>query len=193
MPLRSCLRASLLAGAVLCCAAPGRAAAQAREAQPARYLAAWSLGVPLRITRRTELAQDRFAPAFTDALGGYILPGGSRFRHGAGLGLSLNLGADGGYTEPVDAFSQWVVMPSYLLYCDFGRDLFALGHLGVPILVHGGKSFGGEVGFRLGYRLLAGLGTFAQGSLDMFAGASSSVSLAFSLSAGLFLDYEVLP
>jgi hypothetical protein len=128
-----------------------------------------------------------------DAMGGYVLPSGSRLRHGAGLGLSFNLAHDGGYTEPVTPWSQLVLMPSYLLYWDASPDLYAVGHVGLPILLHGGTSAGAEVGFALGYRMLAGFGTFAQAGLDLFPGASSTVHLTFSLAAGLFLDYEVLP
>jgi hypothetical protein len=203
MSLRSWSRGSLLASAMLCLPLQSAAVAQAQgnaadtepaePTHPARYLAAWSAGVPLRLNRHAELGQDRFGPAFTDALGGYVLPSKHRFRHGAGLGLSLNLGSDGGYTEPVRALGQWVVMPSYLLYWDAAPDLFALGQFGVPILIHGGPSVGAELGGTLGYRLLAGFGAFARAGLDVFGGVSSTLHSSFSLAAGLFLDYEVLP
>lgn len=163
------------------------------QAQPARYIAAWSIGVPLRLDKSADFGQSTFAPAFTDALGGYVFATKSRLRHGLGLGLSTNLSTDGGYTQPVAAFDQIVVMPSYLLYWDANPELFGVGHFGLPILVRGGTNAGAEVAFALGYRLLAGFGTFAEASLDAFAGASSRLNVSFSLEAGLFLDYEVLP
>jgi hypothetical protein len=196
MPARSLPRRSLLAGVVLCLHLPAGAVAQHGDedtSRPARYLASASVGVPLRLTRSSEFGQSRVAPTFMDAMGGYVLPGGSRLRHGAGLGLSFNLAHDGGYTEPIAPWSQLVVMPSYLLYVDASPDLYCVGHLGLPILLHGGTSAGAELGFALGYRMLAGFGSFAQAGLDLFPGASSTAHLTFSLAAGLFLDYEVLP
>jgi hypothetical protein len=161
--------------------------------QPARYLAAWSAGVPLRLGQNADFGQSALAPAFSDALGGYVFSGRSRFRHGLGLGLSVNLTPDGGYTEPVAMLDQLVLMPSYLLYADLGRELFGVGHFGLPISVRGGTSAGTEIGFALGYRWLAGFGPFAEASFDAFAGASSTLHVMFSLEAGLFIDYEVLP
>jgi hypothetical protein len=185
----------VLAGAALCMSLSTHAAAQSvrDEARPARYIAAWSVGVPLRLGKTADLGQSTFAPAFMDALGGYVFASKARLRHGMGLGLSTNLSSDGGYTEPVAALDQLVVMPSYLLYWDANPDLFGVGHFGVPIVVRGGPNAGAEVAFALGYRWLAGLGTFAEAGLDAFAGASKRLNVSFSLEAGLFFDYEVLP
>jgi hypothetical protein len=185
----------MLAGAVLCLCLPASVTAQAsaQAESPARYIASWSLGVPLRLGTNSDFGQKALAPVFTDALGGYVFSGKSRFRHGVGLGLSLNLTDDGGYTEPVRALDQLVVMPSYLLFYDAAPALFALGHFGIPFLVHGGTNAGAEVAFALGYRLLAGIGTFAEAGLDAFAGSGSTVHVTFSLEVGLFFDYEVLP
>src|ERR1700741_3380111 len=66
-----------------------------------RYLATVSAGIPLRLPQDEDFGQDTFAPVFTDALFGYVFAGEGTFRHGAGLGLSLNLTRDGGYSEPV--------------------------------------------------------------------------------------------
>lgn len=162
--------------------------------QPARYVASWTAGMPLRLGKRAEFGQSAFAPAFTDAMGGYVFAARARFRHGVGLGLSANLSRDGGYTEPVYPLDQLAVMPSYLLYWEaWNPAWFALGHLGVPILVRGSTSAGAELGFGLGYRLLAGFGGVLQANLDLFGGAQSKLNPAFSLALGLFLDYEVLP
>jgi hypothetical protein len=194
MQLRPTLTGWLLVCTALCLGDAARAAAEPPlDQQPARYVGALSAGVPLRLGQSEKFGQGTFAPAFTDALGGYVFGGRARFRHGLGLGLSTNLSGDGGYTEPVYALDQMVVMPSYLLYWDANPDLFALGHAGLPILVRGGKSVGVEAGAALGYRLLAGFGAFAGAGFDVFAGTSSALHLTFSLEAGLFLDYEVLP
>jgi hypothetical protein len=170
-------------------------AARARNAQPLlpRYLATWSVGMPLRLTLDKTLAQDRLAPAFTDALVGYVFPSATHFAHGAGLGFSLNLTKDGGFTEPVPALQQVVIMPSYLLYWGAAPELFAFGHVGIPISVGAGTTAGVEVGAALGYRLLAGFGTYAEAGVDLFGGANSTLHAMLSLEVGLFLEYEVLP
>lgn len=194
MQSRSSLLNVLTACTVLCLWQTGYAAAEAgRDESPGRYLGSWSVGVPLRLGKNAKFGQGVFAPASTDALGGYVFAGRARFRHGLGLGLSTNLTADGGYTEPVAVLDQLVVMPSYLLYWNAGPDIFGVGQLGLPILVRGGKSAGAEAAFALGYRWLAGFGTFARAGFDVFAGASSTLHATVSLQAGLFLDYEVLP
>jgi len=197
MLARSLPRCRLFAGVVLCLQLlPLAAAAEHGDddaVRPARYLASSAVGIPLRLNRNAEFGQSQLAPTFLDAMGGYVLPGGTRFRHGAGLGLSFNLAHDGGYTEPVRPWTQIVATPSYLVYWDGNADLYGVGHVGVPILLHGGTTAGAEIGAALGYRLLAGFGSFAQAGFDLFPGASSSVHLTFSLSVGLFLDYEVLP
>lgn len=185
----------LLITFVLAVIATRSAAAQEEPvASPARYLAMWSLGAPLRLTQHDDYGQDVLAPIFTDALVGYVFASSSpRFRHGVGLGASVNVSDDGGYAEPVYAGEQIALMPAYLLYADFGMDLFALGHLGVPIALSGGTTAGLEVAGALGYRLLAGLGVFTELFADAFAGAGSTLHPTIGLELGLFLDYEVLP
>ncbi len=162
-------------------------------AEPAHYVATLAAGVPLRLSRNVDFDQGVLAPVYLDALGGYVLSSHAEVRHGVGVGLSLNLSEDGGFTEPVAAASQFVVMPSYLLYWTPTPALFGLGHLGLPILVSGGRSVGVEVGAGLGYRLLAGLGVYAEAALGAFLGAASTVHATASLEIGVFLDYEVLP
>jgi hypothetical protein len=171
------------------------AAAQGEPvAAPARYLATWSLGAPLRLTQNEDYGQDALAPIFTDALAGFVFESSARrFRHGAGLGVSVNLGDDGGYAEPIYAGEQIALMPAYLLYADLGVDLFGVGHLGVPIVITGGTTAGVELGAALGYRLLAGLGVFAELFADVFAGTGSTLHPTIGLELGIFLDYEVLP
>jgi hypothetical protein len=69
--------------------------------------------------------------------------------------------------------------------------VFALGHVGVPILVRGGPAAGFELGAALAYRVLAGAGVFAQ--LDLAAYGAGTFSLLASLELGVVIDYEVLP
>jgi hypothetical protein len=171
----------------------GAASAQAQTKEPARYVLSASAGLPLRITRASELGQSQLAPAYADTLVGYVLPGPRGYRHGFGVGAAMNLARDGGYVLPVYAAQQLALMPAYLGYYDLGRDLLALGHLGLPLLVSGGRSFGLEAGFMFGYRWLAGAGVFAQLDLDAFAGAQSRVNLLASFALGIVVDYEVLP
>ena len=161
---------------------------------PARYLASWSLGAPLRLAQQDDYGQELLAPVFADAFVGYVFESSaSAFRHGAALGASVNLSDDGGYAEPVYAGEQVVVMPAYLLYADLGIDLFGMAHLGVPIAVSPDATAGVELAAALGYRMLAGFGVFAELSADAFVGTGSTLHPTVGLELGLFLDYEVLP
>lgn len=160
---------------------------------PARYVLTLSAGVPLRLTQNVDYDQGTTAPLFGDVVVGYVLPGDGVHRQGFGLGASMNLSDDGGYTEPVAASDQIVLMPAYLGFWDLDADLFALGHLGVPFLIGGGDSAGLELAFALGYRLRAGAGLFAELGVDAFVGASSTLHPSVSAEAGIFVDYEVLP
>ena len=163
------------------------------EIAPPRYASTLSVGVPLRLTRHEEFDQGAVAPLYTDLLVGYVLSSHRSVRHGVGLGLSMNLTRDGGFTEPVDPGDQLVVMPSYLLYWMLANEWFGLGHLGIPLLTSGGRSAGLEIGAGVGYRWLAGVGTYGEVSLAGVAGGSSTVHASASLEVGLFIDYEVLP
>jgi hypothetical protein len=184
---------------VTLCAAlalPLRAAgvrAQEARVEPAHVLALVSTGVPLRLSLHEDLGQDRVAPAFADTLLGYVLPGHGRVQHGVGLGVSTNLERDGGYVEPLYAAQQLVLMPAYLAYAALGRDLPVLGHVGLPMLLGEGRSFGLELGAALGYRMLAGLGLFVEVDVATYVGARSALSVLASAELGVLVDYEVLP
>lgn len=169
----------------------GVSSAQAEE-QPQRYVALASVGAPLRLTRDVDLDQSALAPLYTDVVGGYVLSG-EHVRHGVGVGLSLNLTKDGGYTEPVAPGEQLAVAPEYLLYVDLGRDALFLGQAGLPIVLTGSQTIGLALSGALGYRFLAGMGAFAELGLESFVGVSSRIHPTVSLELGLFLDYEVLP
>ena len=172
----------------------GRAQAQpapTREsADTPRMLALVSTGVPLRLTLDRSLGQDRTGPVFGNILLGYALPGG-RLQHGVGVGLSWNGTHDGGYTTPVYAFDQIVVVPSYLAHLQLNADVFGVGHIGLPVLVRGGPSAGFEVGAALAYRVTAGLGVFA--GVDLDAHLALDLNVFASLELGIVVDYEVLP
>lgn len=200
--LRRLLTAGVLS--LLTLSGSTRGVAQIGDAEPAadptvdargtlpHYVLTTSVGVPLRLTVNDTFDQRRFAPIFFDALAGYVFAAQGGFAHGAGLGFSLNLAQDGGFTEPVGALQQFVLMPTYLLRAQLHSDLFTLAHLGLPIALNAGTSVGLELAAALGYRLLAGLGTYAEAGLGVFGGGNSSLHAAFSLELGLFLDYEVL-
>jgi hypothetical protein len=181
--------ACLLASALLVLTV-SQVRAQSDDDQPSRVLLMGSVGVPLRLTVSDKFAEKRFAPAFGNVMVGYALPG-ERFRHGFALGVSWNLGHDGGYTDPIYAGDQIALMPAYLAYYQLNTDVVALGHVGIPILVRGGPSAGVELGAALAYRVLAGAGLFARINLDGYG--AGTFSLLASLELGVVIDYEVLP
>lgn len=158
--------------------------------QPPHYLALVSAGIPMRLTVTDQFDQSRVAPAFNEVLLGYALPGG-RTRHGFGLGVSWILTHDGGYTDPLYAGEQIAIMPAYLVYHTLNTDVIGVGHVGIPILVRGGRAAGLEAGAALMYRLFAGAGLFAEVDLDAYA--AGEVALLASLELGAMIDFEVLP
>jgi hypothetical protein len=195
MLLHALPRRSLQAGVLVCLCLTGAASVRADSAPVTlpRYLTALSVGLSMRLSVDETFDQKRLAPVFADALAGYVFGSDTAFAHGVGLGLSLNLSEDGGFTEPVGVMQQLVVMPAYLLYWNLAPELFAFGHAGVPIAVTNGVSAGAEIGAALGYRLLAGVGVYTEAGVEVFGGANSTLNPALSLEVGLFLDSEVLP
>ena len=190
----SCIsRASVALAACLACTfvqlQPGQVHAQASE-QPPHYLVLGSAGVPLRLTLDDKFGQTRFAPAFVQIAFGYALPGG-RLRHGFSASVAWNLTRDGGYIDPLYGGDQFVLTPSYLAYYTLNTDVIALGHVGLPIVVRGGRSVGLEIGAALAYRVSAGSGLFAE--LDVDAFGAGTFALLASLQLGVMIDYEVLP
>jgi hypothetical protein len=167
-----------------------REPAESATDHPAHALATLSVGAPLRLTRNVDLDQDRFAPVFVDMLFGYTLLNGS-IQHGLGLGASLNLSEEGGFTEPVGIANQLVLMPAYLGYHAIDNDWALLGHLGIPIALTGTAEL--EVALGGGYRWLAGVLAYAELGANAFLGTSSTLHATVSLELGFMLDYEVLP
>ena len=150
-------------------------------------------GLPVRITKNVDFDQRRVAPAFVDLFVGYSFAGDATLQHGLALGASLNLSDDGGFTEPVEVAAQWVLMPSYMGLWLIDDDWLGLGHLGLPIVLTGGRSTGLELGLGLGYRMRAGLGVLAEASLNAFPGAGSTMHVSAAFELGVFVDYEWLP
>jgi hypothetical protein len=110
-----------------------------------------------------------------------------------GLGASLNMTEDGGFTEPVGIADQLVLMPAYLGYHALNDDFTLLGHLGVPIVLGETSSAGVELALGGGYRWLAGVLAYAELGSDLFVGADTTANVLVSLELGIMLDYEVLP
>ena len=183
---------AVLAGLLSCAVARAQDDYDVPLPNPPRYLALGSAGLPVRLTMNEDYGQDRLGASYMDVMGGYVLPGGS-YRHGFGVGVSWNIGHDGGYVEPIYTADQWVIMPAYLGYMSLARDVLVLGHAGVPIVVSGGSGFGLEVGAALAYQLVAGGGIFAEVSLAGYAAGDAGATLLASMEAGILLNYEVLP
>lgn len=158
-----------------------------------RLLATASLGLPVRLRRDRRLGQSRLAPAYLDAFASFLFPNEGGWQHGVGLTASLGLTQDGGYFEPVDALSQILIAPTYVLLTNLNADWLAFGHAAIPIAVAGGKTLGVDVGASLAYRMLAGVGIFAEISGVMFVGLEHRLYPMVAAEIGAFVDYEVLP
>jgi hypothetical protein len=167
--------------------------AHAQAQEPLHGIATLSFGAPLRLTRNVDLDQDTIAPAFVDAMLGATLVRVGASQHGLGLGASLNVTGEGGYTEPVVPGQQLVLMPAYLAYVPLDPDWVVLGHLGVPFAIAGVPSFGFELAVGGGYRCLAGLLAFAELGVTSFMGTTGTMHAMLGLELGFMLDYEVLP
>lgn len=160
-------------------------------------------GGQLHLTRDDRLDQGRVAPAFADLLVGPLWPLWG-LHVGPAVGASINLSADGGYTEPVFAWQQWTPMPALWAAHGLDGDLPLMAHLGVPLVIEaptelpGGRgaarlgSGGLELGVGAAYRLLAGVLAYAEADLNLWRGDGGS-HLNGALEIGLMLDYEVLP
>jgi hypothetical protein len=199
--VRACVFCALLAvGFVAAVVAPcTRAHAQtptsaAAATQPARFVGILSSGAALRLSLHEELGQQRLAPAYVDALLGYVVGSSRSYRYGAALGVSSNLSDDGGFAEPVYAGEQLVLMPAGLGYLELTPDLPLYTHVGLPILLGiAGRSFGLEFGAALGYRVLAGMSAIGGLDLTTFVGSRARLNVLVSLELGVAFEYEVLP
>lgn len=158
-----------------------------------RVIATTTAGLGLRLTRNVDFDQGALAPFYVQARGGYAFPAAGAYHHGLSLGVSFNLNADGGYTEPVGPLQQWLLAPAYLGFLELGPDFFGLAHVGVPIALSHTKSVGLQLGAGAAYRLLAGFGLYTELSFAAFIGASRTLHPLFCWELGLSLDYEVLP
>lgn len=166
--------------------------AQDGAAPPPHAIATLSVGAPLRLTRNVDFDQDAFAPVFADVLVGYTL-WTRGWQHGLGLGASLNLSEEGGFTEPVGIARQVVLMPAYLGYHALDDDFALLGHVGVPIALGQATTAGAELALGGGYRWLAGVLAYAEAGVTAFVGSGTTINVLLSLELGIMLDYEALP
>lgn len=172
---------------------PVAAAEPVAPAHFGRVVATTTAGLAVRLAQNVDFDQEVLAPFYIDALVGYAFGSSGAYHHGVGLGVSFNLGSDGGYTEPVDPARQWALTPSYLGFLELGPDFFGLAHIGLPILITGTQSVGLELGAGAAYRLLAGFGLYTEVSFAGFVGAGTTLHPLFCWELGLSLDYEVLP
>lgn len=173
--------------------APGGPATVSRGPGFPRWLAMASLGLPVRLSRNVDLGQEWLAPWYVDGLVGYLFGAAGPYQHGPALGASLGLSDDGGFYEPVSAFSQGVITPSYVLARQVTQELMVSGHVGLPVAISGKASVGAELAAAGGYRIFAGFGAFVELGGAMFVGVAGAVHPLVSVETGLFIDYEVLP
>jgi len=158
-----------------------------------RLMGTASAGRPVRLRRDRRLGQGRLAPAYLDLFAALVLPNSGGLQHGLGLTASIGLSADGGFYEPVKALSQVLVAPTYVLFSNLDADWLAFGHVGIPIGIAGGKTLGLDVGGALAYRVLAGLGFFAEISGVVFLGQEQRLYPMLACELGVMVDFEVLP
>lgn len=171
--------------------------------EPARIVLTAGGGSSIRIVQDLDFSQDRFAPAFIDLFGAFVLGGNDLWRHGFGLGLSTNLSGDGDQSQGVDGGNQLGIAPAYMAYFRLGWDLVVMGKAGLPMVVHVGGDTGGvvpglEVGGSAAYFLTAGAGLYGELSVTTFLGGeagdrSVTVHPIASAEIGVIFDYEVLP
>lgn len=174
---------------------------------PGRVLARLGAGVGLRLGTDDQYDQTAVAPAFLEAMGGYVFSGAGRWRHGAVLGVATGLTADGPPAAEIGAFGQYRFTLGYLAYFRFGMDMVVGARIG-PSFAIGFQdaidslgrsttdfvwSWGGEVAGHVQYMLLAGFGLYADVSVAIYAGAANSVHPIVGVSGGVVLDYELLP
>jgi hypothetical protein len=171
--------------------------------QPAHVIGTVGGGVGVRLTTHDEYQQDTLAPVFIDAFGAYVFEGRGTFRHGVGLGLSLNLTDDGTRQLGPGEGEQLVVAPSYLallrLVGGEVPDVVTYGKVSLPLSVSPDLSPGLEVAFGGAYMLTAGLGIYAEVGVSAFLGGGSrggddvTIHPLVSGELGVLIDYELLP
>ena len=161
--------------------------------QPWRVIGGLGGGASFRIVQNLDFAQDRFAPGFIEAFGAVVFPTAHAIRHGAGLGVGLNLTGDGSYDEGIDPITQLVLAPHYQLYWRLDEDFVLTGKVGVPFALTPEPSVGLEVAPGAAFMITAGLGLYVELSLSTYLGAGTSFHPFGSAEGGIFVDYEVLP
>lgn len=167
-------------------------------ADPARFITSLTGGASIRLVQDDEFRQQRFAPAYLDLFAAFVPSQSGVFRHGVGLGFSMNLSGDGDLTIGVDSATQFVFTPAYAAYLRFSDDFVGIAHAGFSIGVTSQPGWtetqlGVDVGFGAAYLILSGLGVYAEVSSATYLGAASSVHPMIGIEGGLYIDYEVLP
>ena len=175
---------------------PDTAAAPRAPRSPAHIIGFVGAGSTVRLVNNLDFGQTRFAPSFVELSGAYVFAGRHIWRHGAGLSVSANITGDG-YADSslgVDPFHQFTFTPHYVAYFRLNSDFLITAHAGLNLVI-GQPSFamGGEVGASFAYFFRAGVGVFARGTANVWAGEQKTYHPAISLQGGLTIDYEVLP
>lgn len=138
----------------------------------------------------------------------YFFEGDGMFQHGVGLGIAPNLTGDGleGYVEAecnagliespctpagIDPFTAWTFVPGYHLRVWFDDWVQLTARVGFGVTAAQLPNVGLEVGVGAVVKFLAGLGVYAEASVNTYFAAD--VHPLVSLEAGMVVDYELLP
>jgi len=175
--------------------------------EPMRILLSIGGGASLRIVKNQSplFNQQRVGPGFIDGFGAVVFGTSSQWRHGLGVGASLNLSGDGGESQGtgVDPAHQIVLAPAYLGYYRLDEDfvftakasaLFAFTFSGATQMAPGG-----ELAFGLAFLLTSGLGIYGEIGGSVFVGSpeapgeSNTIHPLVTAEVGILIDYEVLP
>jgi hypothetical protein len=163
---------------------------------PARIRATLGAGATLRFIEDIDFGQSRFAPSFVELGGNYVFAGRGVYRHGVGLGVSLNLTGDGYANSSlgVNSVAQVTFAPNYTAYFRLSDDFVLTGHVGLGIATGAPSiSLGTEVGVGLAYMLTAGLGLYVQATQNVWFGSEMTIHPTLSGEGGIVIDYEMLP
>jgi hypothetical protein len=176
---------------------PGESREEAQgPVDPMRLMLGAGFGTSIRLVEDDDLEQERFAPAFVDAMVGLVLPGRGSFRHGVAVNASINVTGDGRGEIGFDGGRQIVVSPQYVAHLGIGGvvpDAIFMAKGGPAFAVAPDFSPGIELSGAFAYMLFAGVGLYAELTFGLWFGADSSVHPLVSGELGFHIDYELLP